>query len=60
MGGLQITRRLDEQVVITIDGKVQRLTVEEFRGNRVRLRFHGDREFQVYREEIADKKVART
>lgn len=59
MGGLQITRRLDEQVVITIDGKELRLTVEEFRGNSVRLRFQGDREFQVYREEIADKKVVR-
>lgn len=59
MGGLQITRRLDEQVVITIDGKELRLTVEEFRGNSVRLSFQGDREFQVYREEIADKKVVR-
>lgn len=55
MSGLQLTRRLGEQVIILVDGKELVLTVEEFRGNSVRLSFQGDREFQVYREEIVDK-----
>jgi sRNA-binding carbon storage regulator CsrA len=59
MSGLQITRKLGEKVVVFIDGKELTLTVEEFRGNSVRLSFHGDREFEVYRQEIAEKALHR-
>lgn len=59
MSGLQITRKVGDQIVIWMDGKEVVLTVEEFRGNSVRLSFHGDREFEIYRQEIAEKALHR-
>lgn len=59
MSGLQISRKVGDKVVIFLNGKELTLTVEEFRGNSVRLSFHGDRDFQVYRQEIAEEALNR-
>lgn len=59
MSGLQILRKIGEQVVIHLNGKEVILTVEDVRGSYVKLSFQGDRDIQIYRQEIAEKAIAR-
>lgn len=59
MSGLQILRKIGEQVVVTLDNKEMILTVEDIRGSYVKLSFQGDKDIAIYRQEIAEKALHR-
>lgn len=59
MSGLQILRKIGEQVVINFDNREVVLTVEDIRGSYVKLSFQGDKDIQIFRQEIAEKALHR-
>lgn len=58
-GGLQLSRKTGEQVVVYLDGKELILTVSEVKGGTVKINFQGNKEFQIYRQEIAEDALNR-
>ena len=53
---LVLSRRLDEKIIVTIDGKtVLEITIADIQKGKVRLSFVADGNVKIWREEIADK-----
>ncbi len=54
-GKLVLTRRVNESVVIC-DGDIV-VTIREIKGNRVSIAFEADREIEITRQELFEKRT---
>ena len=53
-GGLQLTRKLGESIVLLVEGKIVEITLTACLTTEARLNFKAPPEVEIYRKEVLD------